>query len=223
MNRAFIYIPLFLFLLSSCASAPVKTEEAAPPSTKPVLTKAEAKSLEVFNQILALPSSSEDMGALLKEKERLYKKIITDYPETPLAQESYWRLIASYVNDYAPPNYEKAEFLYAEFLKKHPNSAFKGFADEELGKSYYLNKEWRKLADLSSPVFRDYLQTGRRPAPLTVYFYAESNFNLGNYKEAEEGFKEVLKLFPKLSNAEDVRSRLDEIMSKKNASNESPR
>ena len=48
-----------------------------------------------------------------------------------------------------------------------------------------------------------------------VYLYAEANFNLGNYKDAEEGFKEVLKLYPKLSNAEKVKSRLDEIAHKK--------
>lgn len=213
MNKAYILVFLLVFLFSSCATSPVKTEEGGAKETS--LTKSEAKSLEVFNEILALPSSSDNMGAVLKEKERLYKKIITSYPETPLAQESYWRLIASYVNDYSPPAYNKAELLYAEFFKKHPNSAFKDFADEELGKSYYANTEWGRLLSLTSPVFINYVKTGKRPVPLMVYLYAEANFNLGNYKDAEEGFSEALKLFPKLSNAEKIKSRLDEIATKK--------
>jgi hypothetical protein len=41
--------------------------------------------------------------------------------------------------------------------------------------------------------------------------YAEANFNLGNFKEAEKGYKIVMDLFPKLNESKKSMARLEEI------------
>jgi len=174
-------------------------------------TEEEAKSLNVFSEILELIESSGDRKSVLPQVEDLYMKIIKEHHDTPLAQESYWRLIAVYVDDYSPPAYEKAEPLYREFMKKYPDSPFRGFIEETLGKSYYKNAHWAKLLDVCGPAFKEYTEEGKRPKPSLMFMYAEANFNLGSFAEAEKGYRTFLEAFPKVIGSMKAKKRLEEI------------
>ena len=203
--RAFICFLTF-FILTSCATAPKTSKQEMPEEIiptaetdkEPLRTEEEIKSLETFTEILHITRSTQDRQSILPQIENMYKKIIKDYPEVPLVQESYWRLIAIYVNDHSPPDYEKAETLYSEFQKKFPESYAESFIEDELGKSYYNNGEWSKLMTFTLPTYRDHVEKGINGRAPMIYMYAEANYHLGNLEEAEKGYQIVSELYPQL-------------------------
>jgi len=217
-----LLLVFFVAFIYSCAAAPKKSEtekttEITPPAEikkAPVPTAEETKSLELFTSILDLVESTEDRKSVLPKIEELYENIIRQYPEAPLAQESYWKLITIYVEDYSPPAYDKAEIKYNEFLKKYPQSYIKGFIDDTLSNSYYKNADWNGLLKLTSPVYREYLEKGKQPRASLMFMYSEANYNLGNIVEAAEGYKIVSELFPKLMVGIKSKQMLEKIGSK---------
>jgi hypothetical protein len=145
-----------------------RKEKAKPPAeTKDerMMRQEEERALETFNEILELVSSTTDRQKVLPQIEKRYAEIIRDYPGTPLAQECYWRLIMIYAEDYSPPEHEKAEQLYQEFVMRYPDSGLKGSIQETLGKSYYKNAEWNKLISLTSPEYAEHREKGKLPRP----------------------------------------------------------
>ncbi len=202
-----LLIGLFSVLIYSCATAPekIKTEKpieviTPPAETKgvPAPTEEESKSLELFTEVLELVESTDDRKSILPKIEELYDKIIRQYPEAPLAKESYWKLITIYIEDYSPPDYDRAERKYNEFLEKYPQSFLKGFIEDTLGNSYYKNADWDRLLKLSTPAYQEYIEKGKEPKASSVFMYSEANYNLGNVEEAEKGYRILTKLFPKL-------------------------
>lgn len=199
-----VFIIVFIY---SCAATPKKAEtekndeiKTPPAETKnaPVPTAEETKSLELFTGVLELIESTDDRKTVLPKIEELYENIIRDYPEAPLAQESYWKLITIYVEDFSPPAYDKAEIKYNEFVKKYPQSYIKGFIDDTLTNSYYKNADWNGLLKLTTPVYQEYLEKGKQPRASMMFMYSEANYNLGNIEEAGKGYNIVSELFPKL-------------------------
>lgn len=195
-------------LLASCTSTPTKEAETEKTSAP---KEVELKSLDRFVEILDLVDKSPDRKAVLPDLEKAYIGIINEYPDTPLAQESYWRLIMIYMNDHFPPDYEKAEYRYNEFLNKYPRSPLKNFVEEALGNKYYKDALWKKLLWVSTPAFNKYIDQGKSSTPSLMFMYAEANFNLGNFAEAEKGYRGVMELFPRLNESKKSRARLDEI------------
>jgi len=207
-------------LLSACSTVRQTGGKEKPEEMKPVAAEAvksvhpterEAGSLRVFSDALDLIESSKDRKAVLPQVENLYRKIIKDYYDTPLAQESYWRLISIYIDDYSPPDYEKAESLYMEFVKEYPGSPLRGFVAETLGKSYYKSAQWDKLLKVCTPAFREYTEEGKRPKPSLMFMYAEANFNMGSVAEAEKGYEIFLEVFPGTGDSIKAKTRLEEI------------
>ncbi len=174
------------------AEAPAETEKASLP------TKDETESLALFTEVLDLVESSRDRRSVLPRIEEIYIRILNEYPDTPLAQESYWKLITIYVEDYAPPAYEKAESRYHQFLKKYRETYIKDFIEDTLGNSYYKHAEWNRLLKLSEPEFRHYNKTGKKPRASMIYMYAEAQYHLGRYNEAEKAYGIVSEQYPKL-------------------------
>jgi hypothetical protein len=66
--------------------------------------------------------SREIRKTVLPRIEEIYERIIRDFPDTPLAQESYVKLITIYLEEYEPPAYGKASHAYNEFSKNYPRS-----------------------------------------------------------------------------------------------------
>jgi len=205
MNRAYIY-GFALIFLTACATVPKETRQALPQEavssdrinenyTRP---EDEQKSFEIFTEIFKITRSTRDRQSVLPRIEALYMQIIMDYPETPLAQESHWKLINIYVNEYSPPDYDKAEKLYHDFLKKYHNSPLKGVVEDTLGKSYRKHSEWSRLLTLCSPSYREYVEKKITPKASQMFMYAEANYRLDNMEEAKKVYSIVSDLFPEL-------------------------
>lgn len=222
-DRFFSLLLLISVVFYGCATAPQTSKREKPEEGKPpekskaavVHTEQEVQSLNVFGQILDLIQSTDERQSVLPQVETLYEKIIRDYPDAPLAQESYWKLITIYINDYSPPAYERAEARYEEFMDKYPQSALKSLVQDTIGKSYHKNAEWDRLLRLSAPEFRDYTEKGKQPRASLFYLYSEAQYNLGNLEEAERGYRVVAESFPNLIVGKKSKSMLDKM--KKNS------
>jgi len=210
MNKTALCI-LLISLFTACATAPTSTQKEKAGVAK-THTEHETKSLELFAEVLDLVQSTDDRQSVLPKIEERYSKIIREYPDAPLAQESYLKLITIYVKDYSPPLYGKADTLYREFMGKYTNSPVRGNIEETLGNSYYQNAEWEKLLSLCAPSYKDYAQTGKRPRPSLIFFYAEANYNLGNLAEAEKGYRTTADLFPKLGEGRKAQAMLQKML-----------
>lgn len=215
-------------LFSSCATAPpektpVSTEkqipeaeaEKQPEEGKYVPTPSEQKSLEVFQEIYDLVESTPDRQSILPEVEKLYLRIISETPDAPLARESYWRLMSIYLDDHYPPDFDKAEALYDDFIKKYPDSNYKGLLEEVLGQGYYRESKWDKVLEMSAPAFRDYKEKGTKPRPSILFMYSEANFFKGDMEEAVKGYETLTELFPRFTVGKKAEKRLKEIKDKK--------
>lgn len=220
MKKTVIILITFVFLSYGCATSPIKEISGpdggvARKSPMPQ-EEQETKSINVFRELLDISVSSTDGDEVLLEMQRKYLEIITNYPDAPLAQESYYRLITILLTDYDPPEFAKAESHYNDFIKKYPGSKFKYLIDTTLGTSYLRSRQWEKLSVITRDAFNDYSKSGSAGSPTLLFMYAESNYNLNNLKEAEAGYNAVIRLFPNFGDGITSKARLDEIKSRKN-------
>ena len=211
---------IFSILLSACTTTGVKqpdkmgTEVPAEVARPQVYTKEQRETLDIFTQILEIYESAENRQAAAQEAEVLYARIITEYPDTPLAQEGYWKLITISVRDYSPPAFDKAEAYYNEFMEKYPGSVLKNAVDQTLMKGYSKHAEWERLMDFCAPAFMAFKEESVVPLPMVVFMYGEANYRLGNIAEAEEAFKTAVELYPGLGYGKMAKKRLEEIARK---------
>ena len=218
MNRSFLY-GFVLIVMTACATVPNETQQVLPKEPTPsdrmkqgqIHPEEEVKSFEMSNEIFAITRSTRDRQSILPKIEALYMDIIKKYPETPLAQESHWRLINIYINDYSPPDYDKAESVYHDFLKNNHDSPLKGVVEDTLGRSYVEHAEWNRLLTLSSPSYSGYIEKKITPKASLMFMYAEANYNLGNIKQAEEAYSIVSDLFPELMVGKKSKSMIEKI------------
>lgn len=210
MKKILIFIMLTT-LVFSCAP-----EAKRPEAIKPSLPKEEQekRALDVFNRILEITETGS-REELLPRLESAYLEIINNYPEVPLAQESYWRLIVMYTRDYNPPKIEEAEKLFNNFINTYPDSPFRKDTEDTMVRFYYNQKAWQKLIDLQIPYIREYIKTGELRTPVHLFYYSEAKFGLGDIKEAEKGYRTIITLFPHSSEAMVSKKRLEEISMKK--------
>lgn len=212
----FIGLTAFLFLISACVTAPPKIEEKkVTPEKKLTPEEQSQKALEVFNRILSLTEGVEDRQAILPQMEALYEEIIENYPDVPLVEESYWRLITISIEEFKPPKVDKAEKLYQDFFKKYPDSPLEIYIEETFGTFYYTNKMWDKLLRFFTPQVKKFIKTGKLDSPYHMFMYSEAKFNLGDLAEAEKGYKIVIEFFPKTKEGETSKNRLEEIQNLK--------
>jgi tetratricopeptide (TPR) repeat protein len=217
MKTSYLIITAFLLLfISACATAP-KKEEAYPGQINKTMSVEEQrkKGLEKFDEILTVRQSLRYRQDALPGMEKLYLELIDQYPDAPIAQESYWKLVESYVKDYSPPRYDEAEELYTRLVRDYPQSFFKKMVERTLGVRLRISKEWERLLRISTPAYREYIEKGTKPLPLMIFSYAESNFWLGNYEESEKAFKVLIEEFPRRSESRLPEARIKYIRSKK--------
>jgi TolA-binding protein len=218
MKRTIVNVVFSVFFLSfflaACTTTGVKQpEEKAVPAKAPptAYTKEQKETLDIFTQILDIYENAESRQAAAKDAEVLYARIINEYPGTPLAQESYWKLITVAVRDYRPPDFEKAEVYYREFKVKYPDSVLKNAVDQTLINSYVRHKEWARLQEFCTPAVMQYKEQGNKISPLVLFMYAEANYRLDSIREAEEAYEIVLKMYPSISFGKRAKKRLKEI------------
>lgn len=207
----------FLFLIHACVTAPQKAEEKkiAPEiqitPEKLSLEEQSKKALDTFNKILILTEDATDRQAILPQMEAMYEEVINNYPDAPLVEESYWRLISINMEEFKPPRVDKAERLYQDFLKKYPESPLKIYMEHTFGRFYHTNKMWDKLLRLFTPQVKKFIKTGKLDSSYPLFMYSEAKFNLGDFVEAEKGYKIVIEFFPKTGEGETAKKRLKEI------------
>jgi tetratricopeptide (TPR) repeat protein len=199
-------IPVFLF---ACA-VPLKKEEK--PLPQPLSKEEQEKrALEAFNAILEITEKGP-RHEILPELEKAYLEIINNYPEAPLAQESYLRLLLIYTKEFVPPKTEEAEKLYREFQMRYPDSPFKKEIENTMVRFYYNHKLWDRLLTSQIPYIKEYIKTGELKTPVHLFYYSEAKFGLGDLKEAEKGFRTIITLFPQSSEAVVSKKRLEDIL-----------
>lgn len=216
MKIHYFFIGAFMvYVFSSCATAPEEEKADLKPDieTTKIISpeEREKKAFLKLNEILIAKRSAKDRKSALPRMEELYFELINEFPDVPVAQESYWKLIDIYVKDYSPPLYDKAEALYEKFLKEYPRSGLRELVDKTLGISFYRNKEWERLLRFSTPEFMEYGRGEKAPFPFLIFMYAEASFQLGNFDEAEKGFMIVLEKFPQLNEEKKAKARIAEI------------
>ena len=213
-TRFLLIVLMAVSLFSACAAV---QEKRPPELIKKKVPVDEQKRLadKKFNELLLVSQSSKDKKVTLPKMEKLYLELVNDYPDAPIAQESYFKLFELYVKKHIPPQYDKAEDLYSKFAKLYPRSAFKNMVDRTLGIMYYKDREWERLLKLSTPVFMGFVEKGERPPPFMIFSYAESNFQLRDFDEAERGFKILLEEFPDYSENRLSKARITYIKNKR--------
>ena len=217
MKTSYLIITAFLlFFISACATAP-KKEEAYPGQINKTMSVEEQKKrgLEKFNEVLTARQSLKYRKDALPEMEKLYLELIHNYPDAPISQESYWKLIESYVKDYSPPRFDEAEELHSRFLNDYPESSIRTLVSKTLAIRLKVHKEWERLLRVSTPAYREYVENGTPQLPLLIFGYAESNFWLGNYEESEKAFKVVIENFPRYNENKLPEARIKYMQNKK--------
>jgi len=203
-------IPLLtiILVLFACAAPLIKEEKPLPqPFPK---EEQEKRALEAFNAILEITEKGP-RHEILPELEKAYLEIINNYPEAPLAQESYLRLILIYTREFVPPKTEDAEKLYRDFQMRYPDSPFKQEIENTMVRFYYNHKLWDRLLTSQIPYIKEYIKTGELKTPVHLFYYSEAKFGLGDLKEAEKGFRTIITLFPQSVEAVVSKKRLEEI------------
>jgi tetratricopeptide (TPR) repeat protein len=194
-----------LFLLS-CSLGPT-----APP--KPSVEEQERLSLKKFEEVLEATANlpQDETRGLVREG---FYEIIEKYPDSYLAEESYLRLILSYLEDFYPPEEKKAEELYREYFQKYPNPKLGNPINEYMARFYYRTGNWEKLVVFTVPYLRNYVKTGKLTNPLFMFFYSEAKFNMNDLKEARIGYKTLIRHYPNSHEAKISKDRLNVIQSK---------
>jgi outer membrane protein assembly factor BamD (BamD/ComL family) len=196
-----------MFLLSCAGTAPVQDVEPAEEEplfpaikdTDMTPEEQEAKVFELFNEILRLSMQgrSTNRDAIVD----LYKTIIIEYPDAPLAQEGYLRLIEMYLREFQPPEKARALHLYKWFKERYPESPAGPKIEQTITAFLYRSEDWEEILSLCRPYIKEFIETGEMESSFYMYLYSEAKYHLKDYKEAYKGYKIIISRFPGSSEA----------------------
>lgn len=202
---------VFSLGLASCKTAPERpAEEEKKPVPELSQEEQNQKAVEIFYQLMEY-ADVFDRKQFHDKIEGLYMEIIDKYPKALLTQEAFWNLTRLYINEYEPIPNDKVLALHRRFVALYPDSLFREEIENIVAADMRRNGRWKELMELYTPAVKKYIQTGELKKPTAILLYAEAKFHLGDYAEAEKGFKIVLALFPKSAEGTMSRSRLNEI------------
>lgn len=153
------------------------------------------KSGELFQEIFALTLDG-NKPVVLDRITGLYFRIIHECPDTPLAQESHWRLIESFFADYRPARTDEALALFEQFRRRYPTSPLNTAVKYTVARGLYMNQEWDELLAMQTEVVEAFFLTGKLNSPLPVFYYAEANFHLQALEKAEKGYRALIDQYP---------------------------
>lgn len=219
--KNFLFLPLIAFLTVMLISCTVekrtkKTDVPFPEASvteKTVLLpkeEQEKKAFEVFNQIFKMTEFSK-RSEILDEMIEKYFVIMYNYPDTGLAQESYWRVLEMYLKDFKPPKKDEALILFKEFDNKYPESPLKNIIENSIAKFLYQRGYWEDLLVFETGNIKNFIKTGNLRSPRPMLMYSEAKMKLKDYTEASKGYRIVIKYFPNSRESILSRKRLNEI------------
>lgn len=197
-------------MIVACFSVPVFAD-VRPDSKSHAIPKEEQdkRAREIFSKILEL-TAAEDRRTVIPEMEKLYLELIDTYPQSGNAHESYYRLMLIYLNDVAPPAFEKAEKLLDRYYLQYPDMSRINPVSDTLADAYYQNGTWQKLLNLCRPVVKQFIDDGTLIRPLEMYYYSEAKYHLGDRVEAAKGYRIVIATFPRSRESQLAEKRLAE-------------
>ncbi len=188
----FCICALAVFALSSDNAASEEGSDATALSRE----QQEEAAQKVFMSILDM-TSTPDRASIIPELEKSYLSIIRDYPLAGLVHESYWRLVLIAVNDYTPPDFEKALTYVEEYERKFPDIGRKSVVGDVLAEAYYRSARWEDLLKYCRPVVKEYIDKGVLTRPNELFWHAEAKLHLGDREEALKGYRIVVEKFPR--------------------------
>jgi tetratricopeptide (TPR) repeat protein len=156
-------------------------------------------------------SQGKDRSANLEQIITLYYRIINQYPDAPLAEESYWHLIKIMLNEFQPARKSEALELYNTFVANSPDSFLINIAADSLMRFYYRNKLWHDLLEMTAPYINEMKTVAVLETPVPIFLYAEASYHLDDLQEAARGYELILKYFPDTLMARITRPRMVEI------------
>ena len=156
-------------------------------------------------------SQGKDRSANLERIIDQYYLIINQYPDAPLAEESYWHLIKIMLNEFQPARKSEALELYNTFVANSPDSLLINIAADTLMRFYYRNKLWHDLLEMTAPYINEMKTVAALETPVPIFLYAEASYHLDDLQEAARGYELILKYFPDTLMARITRARMVEI------------
>lgn len=214
---ALIISSAIIGLMTTSCSLFMKETPPPPPQVEPPaqsdrmpVEKQEELAMQTYQQMLELTAERSRYEVLDQLRDGYYK-VINEYPDSFLAEESYLRLILHYLHDYEIPREDDAERLYKEYFEKYPKPRMNNAINDALSRHYYEFGRWEKLAKFTTPFMRAYVKEGKFANTIYLFFYSESKFRLGEYDEARRGFRIIMRLFPDTKEADHAKKRLAEI------------
>ncbi|MEW6217980.1 MAG: hypothetical protein AB1634_00415 [Thermodesulfobacteriota bacterium] len=166
------------------------------------------EAVSLFGEAFRLATSPE-RDANIERLASIYRRIIHDCPDVPLAQESSWRLIVLLIRDHEPPRISDALGVYGELLTRHPDTPVRHALDNELGRFLFEKARWTDLATMQrlSGAGED-LGRAQKLSPVMLFYYSEAKWQLGDRAGARPGFQRILEDHPQTVMAATAQERL---------------
>lgn len=138
-----------------------------------------------------------------------YDEVMEKYPNSYLAEESYYRKMSIYLLENYPPMEEEAEGLFREYFQKYKKPRLGMIMNSELARYYYSRQRWEKLARFTTPFMREYVKSGKYGDTVFLFLYTEAKFHLKDYEEARRGYQIIKKIFKGKRDAKLADQRLE--------------
>jgi len=209
-----IILFIFLLMIFSCKGLVREDDSLKHPSQS--VQEQEEKAMEEFKVMLESTKGMrrENIVPLISEG---YNDIIEKYPDSFLAEESYYRLMVIKLRDHYPPQEEEAERLYREYFRIYKKPRIGMSMNGDLARYYYDYKKWEKLASFTMPFMKEYVKTGKYGDTVFLFLYTEAKFHLKEYDEARRGYQIIKRNFAGKRDAKIAEERLEYIKSLQDA------
>lgn len=201
-------------LLSSCQTVPLP--EPAEPTKEPAplpLAEQDELAQDTYTDLL------EKTARMPRKQKRDimiegFRDVISKYPDSSYARESYYHLIRKYLYYFDIPKEKEALEVYRQYFNKYNKPDDKpGMGNTinlEIAKFYYQFEKWDDLVTFTIPFMQEYVKSGKVRDGLYLFYYSEANFNLKDYREALRGYITFSKLYPNNKMNEYIRNRIIE-------------
>jgi len=207
MIKRLILLCLIPAMLVSCKSAPV--DQSGPVMT---VTEQEEKAMERFKTLLDETRELDRSDAMPLILEG-YREVMDKYPDSFLAEESYFRMMTIALHEVYPPKEEEAENLYNEYFRRYKHPQMGMAMNGELARYYYKEMKWEKLAKFTTPFMREYVKSGKYGDTVFLFLYTEAKFHLKDYDEARKGYQIIKRNSAGTRDADIAEQRLEYIRS----------
>jgi len=131
-----------------------------------------------------------------------YERVVTDSEINEFTDDALWGSGWCY---YLLEEYEEAAKRFLKLLNDFPDSDLALQARHKLGKSYFQENNYVDTIKVYREFLEKYIEYKGKETEEVYYLLGQAYFRSGEYKEAEEGFNNLLLLFPGFELASEVK------------------